>query len=151
MELQHPYQQFQQNVFHSRPVPAETPHLYYEYGLHLPQTPQQIYPKIFVYSNPFRDLDSLLNTIIESEVNPEGSMIYPWEDWYTFGLEADNFIRNAEDTPRVIKEREVLAEIEGVFFTVVDDYFKKNNVDLNLVQLSLSIFLYLKNYCLFLL
>lgn len=90
---------------------------------------REIYPKIFVYSNTFRDLDSLLNTIIESEVNPEGSMIHPWEDWYTFGLEADNFIRDAEDTPRVIKEREALAEIEGVFFTVVDDYFKKNNVE----------------------
>jgi hypothetical protein len=90
---------------------------------------REIYPKIFVYSNPFKDLDSFLNTIIESEINPEGSMINPWEEWYTFGLEADNFIRDAEDTPRVIKEKEVLSEIEGVFFTVVDHYFKKHNVE----------------------
>jgi hypothetical protein len=89
---------------------------------------KEIYPKIFVYSNIFKDLDSLLGTIIESEINPEGSMINPWETWYTFGLEADNFIRNAEPTPRVIKEREVLGEIDRVLFEVADDYFKKHNV-----------------------
>ncbi len=90
---------------------------------------REVYPKVFVYSNIFKDLDSFLNVIVESEKNPEGSMIFPWEDWYTFGLEADNFIRDAEDTPRVIKEKEALEEIERVFFTVVDHYFEKHNVE----------------------
>jgi hypothetical protein len=89
---------------------------------------KEIYPKVFVYSNVFKDVESFLDTIIESEVNPEGSMIYPWETWYTFGLEADNFIRDAKDTERVIKEKAVLEEIDRVLYTVADDYFEKHNV-----------------------
>jgi hypothetical protein len=89
---------------------------------------KEIYPKVFVYSNVFKDVESFLDTIIESEVNPEGSMIYPWETWYTFGLEADNFIRDAKDTERVIKEKAVLEEIDRILYTVADDYFEKHNV-----------------------
>jgi hypothetical protein len=33
---------------------------------------KEIYPKIFVYSNPFKDINLLTKTIIESETNPEG-------------------------------------------------------------------------------
>ncbi len=40
---------------------------------------EEIYPKIFVYKNPFKDLDLLKKVVIDSEQNPEGSLLGDWK------------------------------------------------------------------------
>jgi len=89
----------------------------------------EIYPKIFVYKNMFKDLDGLLDAIKQSEINPEGSIMSEWEDWYTFGTEIDTFNLNLEKTDRVAKEEEQIQDVNKVFYEVVNDYFKKHNVE----------------------
>ena len=89
---------------------------------------REIYPKIFVYDNLFKDINSTLDIIKESEINPEGSVIGPWESWYTFGIEADRFDNNRKQDERSIKENAMLDEIKDIFYKTVDDYFEKNNV-----------------------
>ena len=44
---------------------------------------KEIYPKIWVFKNPWQDVDLLTQTIIDSEQNPEGSALN-WHGWYTF-------------------------------------------------------------------
>jgi hypothetical protein len=89
---------------------------------------REIYPKIFVYDNLFKDINSTLDIIKESEINPDGSVIGPWESWYTFGIEADRFDNSKKQDERSIKENAMLDEIKDIFYKTVDDYFEKNNV-----------------------
>ena len=65
---------------------------------------EEIYPKIFVYKNPFKDLDLLKKVVIDSEQNPEGSLLGDWKGWYTFGKEVNmlNF-EGVEDSERTRK------------------------------------------------
>ena len=44
---------------------------------------KEIYPKIWVFKNPWQDIDLLAQTIKDSEQNPEGSAL-SWHGWYTF-------------------------------------------------------------------
>lgn len=88
----------------------------------------EIYPKIFVYRNIFKDLGGLLDVIKESEVNPEGSIMSDWTGWYTFGTEVDSFNLSLEKTDRVLKEEDSLNDINRVFLEVVNDYFEKHGV-----------------------
>lgn len=90
----------------------------------------EIYPKIRVYENQFKDLDHTLNVLKEAEFNPEGSMMGPWESWYTFGLETHNFKWDAPESERKNIESNVLKEINDIFYNVTEDYIKKYDVDM---------------------
>jgi hypothetical protein len=90
---------------------------------------EEIYPKIFVYSNMFKDVNEVLNTLKESIENPEGSAIGPWTDWYTFGLET-SYYDWSKDSERARHERSVYDEVNQVFFDVTEHYADMHGVDI---------------------
>jgi hypothetical protein len=97
---------------------------------------EEIYPKIRVYKNMWKDIENLTNIVIESEKNPEGSAFYGsgqetssgWKQWYTFGKEADMFNYQINETDRVAQERKCIEEINDVFFKVTEHYALEYNV-----------------------
>jgi len=90
---------------------------------------KEIYPKIFVYNNPFKNLDLLAKVIIESEQNPEGSILSDWKGWYTFGKEVNmlNFDKGSDEQRNSV-EREMWEDIKNVFFLTTQHYSEIHNV-----------------------
>lgn len=90
---------------------------------------EEIYPKIFVYKNPFKDLNLLKKVIIESEQNPEGSILGDWKGWYTFGKETNmlNFDRGT-DSERNKQEKEMWDDVREVFYLTTQHYSEIHNV-----------------------
>lgn len=90
---------------------------------------EEIYPKIFVYKNPFKNIDLLKKIIIESEHNPDGSILGDWKGWYTFGKETNmlNFERGT-DQERNEKEKEMWDDIKDVFYATTQHYSEIHNV-----------------------
>ena len=71
--------------------------------------------KIFVYKNPWKDLDLITKTIIDSEEDPNDSIFSDWNSWYTFGKEV-MMLSNKPETERTKKELDVWNEIIDVFY-----------------------------------
>ena len=90
---------------------------------------EEIYPKIFVYSNLFEDVNEVLDVLKESISNPDGSAIGPWTDWYTFGLET-SYYDWSKDSERAKKERSIIDKVNQVFFDVTEHYANVNGVDI---------------------
>ena len=90
---------------------------------------EEIYPKIFVYSNIFEDVNEVLNVLKESIASPEGSSIGPWGDWYTFGLETSHYDWSI-NSDRSIKERLVIDKVNQVFFDVTEHYAASHSVEI---------------------
>lgn len=90
---------------------------------------EEIYPKVYVYKNPFKDLDLLKKVVIESEQNPEGSLLKDWKGWYTFGKEV-NMLNFDEDTnsQRNQEEREMWNDVVDVFYATTQHYSEIHNV-----------------------
>lgn len=90
---------------------------------------EEIYPKIFVYKNPWKDINLVTKTIIDSEINPEGSILSDWHSWYTFGKEVNmlNF-ENKLENERTKLEKEVWEEIKDVFYKTTQHYSEIHNV-----------------------
>lgn len=90
---------------------------------------EEIYPKVFVYRNPFKDLELLKKVVIESEENPEGSLLKDWKGWYTFGKEV-NMLNFDEETnsERNQQEREMWEDVKNVFYATTQHYSEIHNV-----------------------
>lgn len=90
---------------------------------------KEIYPKIFVYSNPFKDIDLLTKVVVESETSPEGSLLSDWKGWYTFGKEVNmlNFNDKLNDE-RNILEKQMWDDIIDVFHKTTQHYSEIHNV-----------------------
>lgn len=86
---------------------------------------EEIYPKIFVYRNPWSDINLVTKTIIDSETNPEGSILKDWKGWYTFGKEVNmlNFGEGLNET-RAAGEQKVWDEIIDLFYKTTEHYAK---------------------------
>jgi hypothetical protein len=83
----------------------------------------EIYPKIFVYKNPWSDIDLVTKTIIESETNPEGSLLSDWNGWYTFGKEVQMLNYDGKpDDERTRREKAVWDEVIDVFYKTTQSY-----------------------------
>lgn len=90
---------------------------------------EEIYPKIFVYKNPWKDIDLVTKTIIESEENPEGSILSDWNGWYTFGKEVQMLNYDGKpENERTTRERAVWDEIIDVFYKTTQHYSEYHNV-----------------------
>lgn len=90
---------------------------------------KEIYPKIFVYKNPFKDLNLLTKTIIESETNPAGSALGDWKGWYTFGKEVNMLNFNENNDPERVKiEKEMWDDVINVFYLTTQHYSEIHNV-----------------------
>lgn len=90
---------------------------------------EEIYPKIFVYKNPFKNIELLKKVVIESENNPEGSLLGDWKGWYTFGKEVNmlNFTDKPNDE-RNKQEREMWDDVVDVFYATTQHYSEIHNV-----------------------
>lgn len=84
---------------------------------------EELYPKIFVYRNPWSNIDLVTNTIIESEKNPEGSILSEWKQWYTFGKEVNMLeYQDKPDDERTRREKAVWDEVIDVFYKTTQHY-----------------------------
>jgi hypothetical protein len=100
----------------------------------------EIYPKIFVYKNMYKDISFIYKTLQES--NGEEGLFSPWTKWSHFGqyisptfknfdmilgLEAVEKIETKTEKEKIHKE--ILIELLTNFHIVTEDYALKNNVD----------------------
>lgn len=92
---------------------------------------EEIYPKIFVYKNMFNDIDNTIQTVINSEKNPEGSALNGWHSWYTFGSEVDMFDHSIKETERTENESKVWQEIIDIFYKTTEHYSNYFNLPIN--------------------
>lgn len=92
---------------------------------------EEIYSKIFVYKNVFKDVKETLKVITNSEKNPENSALGGWHSWYTFGKETDMLDVSKCDTEQNKKEIDVWEEVIEVFYKTTDHYSKYFNVPID--------------------
>jgi hypothetical protein len=104
----------------------------------------EIYPKIFVYKNLFKDIDKTY-ALLKNSNGEEDGLFNPWTQWSEFGEYLNPLLRdipysfNLEDikqlnTKTVKQEEQKLAIIELFenFYIATQDYITKNNVDFNI-------------------
>jgi hypothetical protein len=100
----------------------------------------EIYPKVFVYKNLFKDIGQVYNVLKNSD-GADG-LFSPWTKWSHFGeylsptFKGHDYvlkIKDVEDmeakTEKEIQDKQILLEILENFFIATKDYILKNNVD----------------------
>jgi hypothetical protein len=100
----------------------------------------EIYPKIFVYKNLFKDIGKTYNILKESKGEEDG-LFSPWSQWSRFGEYINPIFKNYNDnlklehvekiktlTEKQEEHKQVLLEILNNFLTATKDYIAKNNV-----------------------
>jgi len=100
---------------------------------------EEIYPKIFVYKNPWKDINLVTKTIIDSDVNPENSILKDWKGWYTFGKEVnmlnwDGII----DPKRAELEQGVWNEIIDLFYATTQHYSEYHSLPIEKEKMVLD-------------
>jgi hypothetical protein len=103
---------------------------------------EEIYPKIRIYKNMWKDINLTTDTIINSDINPEGSAFYGsgqennsgWKQWYTFGKDADSFNENLLETERGKQEQEVLKEIREIYSKCSNHYLKDYKLEIDMEE-----------------
>jgi hypothetical protein len=103
----------------------------------------EIYPKIFVYKNLFKDINKTYNLLKESEGEEDG-LFSPWSQWSRFGEYINPIFRTYNDnlkiehvknvktsTEKQEEHKKILLEILNNFLTATKDYIEKNNVEFN--------------------
>jgi len=107
--------------------------------------PIEIYPKILVYKNLFKDIAKSYKTLTDSLVETEDRLFSPWEQWSTFGdylnpiipgfAMSDKYgnLKNIEAKTQVQEDQKQLGiEMMENFHLVTEDYIKRFNVDVDL-------------------
>jgi len=100
----------------------------------------EIYPKIFVYKNLYKDINFIYKTLEESDGSD--GLFNPWSKWSNFGqyisptFKGYNYILKIKDVEKIETKtqkekdhKEILLEILNNFYTATKDYIEKNNVD----------------------
>jgi hypothetical protein len=106
-------------------------------------SPIEIYPKIFVYKNLFKDISSTYSELSNS-VGGEDGLFSPWTTWSEFGeylnptfinqppsLTIDYLKEIKTETEKQENQRLAILELFELFYAVTEDYALKNSVDLN--------------------
>ena len=101
----------------------------------------EIYPKIFVYKNLFKDIKKTYD-ILKNSNGEEDGLFSPWTKWSHFGeylsptFRGHDYVLKIKDvesfettTNKQSQHKEVLLEILNNFFIATKDYIVKNNVD----------------------
>jgi hypothetical protein len=101
----------------------------------------EIYPKVFVYKNLYKNIDETYNILKDSNGEDDG-FFSPWTRWSHFGeylsptFKGHDYVLTIQDlekmeakTEKEIKHKEILLEILNNFFIATKDYINKNNVD----------------------
>lgn len=87
-----------------------------------------ITPKIHVYKDVFNDVGATLNLIKETEVNDELGVIPKWDSWDAFWKGKASKVPNNKisltqgESDFLKKQKEVISEIQQIFFNVFTDY-----------------------------
>jgi len=101
----------------------------------------EIYPKIFVYKNLFKDINKTYSILKDSDGKEDG-LFSPWSQWSRFGdyinpifrtyndnLKIDHVEKIKTSTEKQEEHKNILLEILNNFMIATKDYIKKNNVD----------------------
>ena len=101
----------------------------------------ELYPKIFVYKNVFKDINNTYLQLKESSGEDDG-LFSPWTQWSLFGeylnptftnhphsLTIDYIKEIKTETEKQEKQRLAILELFENFHAVTEDYAIKNNVD----------------------
>lgn len=103
--------------------------------------PIEIYPKVFVYKNVFKDIKHT-HSLLKESVGDD--LFSPWTKWSQFGQYlfptfkdhhhglGPNYVRSIKtNTEKEEEQRLALLEILEIFYKVTADYALKNGIDLD--------------------
>lgn len=107
--------------------------------------PIEIYPKILVYKNLFKDISKSYKVLTDSLVETEDRLFSPWEQWSIFGDYLNPIVPgfSMSDKYGNLKNIEIKTQIQedqknfGIemmenFHLVTEDYIKRYNIDVDL-------------------
>jgi hypothetical protein len=105
----------------------------------------ELYPKIVVYKNMFKDVSKMYETLKESTSNNEDRLFSKWSPWSRFGeylnppLE-DHSVKNANTievkTEIEQNQKEFIVDLLENFHLVTMDYAKRHGVDIDSEQMT---------------
>ena len=111
----------------------------------------EIYPKILVYKNLFKDINKSYNILKDSLLESEDRYFSPWTQWSIFGDYLNPIIPGFSDSDKYgnLKSIETKTEIEkdqknfGIemmdnFHLVTEDYIKRHSIELDLDETSID-------------
>jgi hypothetical protein len=112
--------------------------------------PIEVYPKIFVYKNLFKDIDATYSQLKESNGEEDG-LFSPWTKWSHFGeylnptfvnhphiLSVDYLEKMETKGSKQEEQRLAILELFKNFHLVTEDYASRNEVDLDKTKTVLS-------------
>lgn len=107
--------------------------------------PIEIYPKILVYKNLFKDISKSYKVLTDSLVETEDRLFNPWSQWSIFGeylnpivpqfSMSDKYgnLKNIETTTQTQEDQKNFGiEMMENFHLVTEDYIKRYNIDVDL-------------------
>jgi hypothetical protein len=110
----------------------------------------EIYPKVFVYKNLFKDINKTYSTLKESSGEEDG-LFSPWTKWSHFG---EYLNPTFKDMPHVLTLNEVqslvtknekqeiqknaILELLQNFYIATQDYILRNNIDFDIEKTILT-------------
>lgn len=107
--------------------------------------PIEIYPKILVYKNLFKDISKSYKILTDSLVETEDRLFNPWSQWSIFGeylnpivpqfSMSDKYgnLKNIETTTQTQEDQKNFGiEMMENFHLVTEDYIKRYNIDVDL-------------------
>lgn len=107
--------------------------------------PIEIYPKILVYKNLFKDIAKSYKILTDSLVETEDRLFSPWSQWSIFGeylnpivpefSMSDKYgnLKNIETKTQVQEDQKQFAiEMMENFHLVTEDYIKRHDIDVDL-------------------
>jgi hypothetical protein len=111
----------------------------------------EIYPKILVYKNMFKDISASYKVLTESLVESDDRLFSPWTQWSVFGdylnpivptfSMGDKYgnLKNIETkTETQEKQKQLAIELMENFHLVTEDYIKRFNIDVDLNAMSVD-------------
>lgn len=107
----------------------------------------ELYPKILVYKNVFKDIEKIYSILKESAENNEDRVLGKWVKWSNFGeYLPDTFLNNVKEGPNTIEnvekikpvtqiqedQKSFILELLEIFNITIKDYAEKNNLEFDL-------------------
>lgn len=111
----------------------------------------ELYPRIIVYRNVFKDIEKAYEILKESSKNTEDRFFSPWTQWSTFGdylnpispsfsmSEKYGNLKNVKTVTEVQENQKNFAiDMMENFHLVTEDYIKRYNIDVDLTKTSVD-------------